>query len=143
MGLFVFSERRIKVLIKYSSNVSSDHALLRLCGWWEKGRWFLPEKYFSIKFRLTFQLANSQSWHTSTYGSTIKNAFSKIILPRLKALVFLLFNVPVISLSVLQQSSKFHKWNLFLASLPCSSPPTTFKKGTLIYTQHVCHQTLV
>lgn len=90
MGLLIFSERRIKVLIKYSSNISSVHAFFRLCGRWEKGRWLLTQKYFSIKdFRQMLQLAIDNTKFTELARSTIKNAFSEVILPRLKVWVFL------------------------------------------------------
>lgn len=88
-----------------------------------------------------FQLAIDNIKFTELAHSTINNAFSKIIL---QVLVFLFFifhcYVPFPISEVLHG---FFKRNVFLSSLSCSLPPTTFKKKMLIYTHNLHHQTLV
>lgn len=59
-----------------------------------KGKMALTQKYFSImEFRQMFQLAVDSIKFTELAHSTIKNGFSKIILPRLENLGF---NLPLL-----------------------------------------------
>lgn len=110
----------------------------------EKERWLLTQKYFSIKFRLMFQLAIDSikviGLAQLTYGSTTKKAFPKVIQPRLEVLVFLflLFHCYV-PFHISQAFQSFLRLNLFLASLSCYPLPSLLKKGMLIFPHNLCH----